>query len=226
MRSWFRADEDTRHLGMRQAHGAADRADQTLQIRHGHLVRKFQGEGREHLLGAQLHCDQIDDAADLGMPANGRPQGGDNLRVGGLSHQQLLAFARQHDRDAGEQNADRDRHSAIPDRVLRPDRNRRPRRGDYDPDQRCGILKENRERSRILAAPDRLPDAMASLGFAKSPPSERQRDGIENKGQPEHDESNLNSDDRRGIDDVNDAFIDRDARAHAKIIMATTKHQK
>ncbi len=87
---------------MRLANGAADRADQTLQIRNGHLVGKFQGEGREHLLGTQLHRDQINDTPDFGMRANCRPEGCDNLRVGGLSHQQLLALPTSDDRNTQE----------------------------------------------------------------------------------------------------------------------------
>ena len=115
------------------AHGVADRADQMLQIGNGHFVGKFEGEGREHLFGAKLDRDQINHAPDLGMRANGRPERRDNLGVGGLAHQQLLAFARKHDRNAGKQDADGNGRGPIPDRVFRHDRNRRPRRGDATP---------------------------------------------------------------------------------------------
>ena len=81
-----------------------------------------------------------------------------------------LGSGRKHDRTTSEQYADRERHSTIPDPVLCRDRNRRPCHGD--PDQGCRVLKENRARRWILAAPDRMPDAMASLGFAESPPCE------------------------------------------------------
>lgn len=64
LRSRFRADKDTRHLGMRLADGGADRSDQVLQVRYGHLIGKFQGEGREHLLGPQLDRDKINDTPD------------------------------------------------------------------------------------------------------------------------------------------------------------------
>lgn len=49
---------------MRLADGGADRSDQVLQVRYGHLIGKFQGEGREHLLGPQLDRDKINDTPD------------------------------------------------------------------------------------------------------------------------------------------------------------------
>lgn len=84
LRSRFRSHKDTRHLGMRLADGAAERADQTLEVRYGHLIGEFQGEGREHLLGAKLDRDQINYTSDLGMRANCRLERGDNLGVGAL----------------------------------------------------------------------------------------------------------------------------------------------
>jgi hypothetical protein len=183
-----------------------------FEVRHGHLVGKLQGEGREDLLGPELNRDQINDAPDLGMCRNGRPQRCDNLCAGGLSHQHLFVFTRQHGRNSSEQNTDCDRCCPIPDRIFRHHRKRRSRHCDDNPDQCRRVLKHERERGRVLAALDRLPDALLAFYAAKGPPSDPKRDRLEDKGQPEDDEGDPGSRDRRGVEDVKGTFIDRNAR--------------
>ena len=82
----------------------------------------------EHLLGAEVHGEQLDHRDHLVRCAEPVVHVDDQLRLGGLADDEVGDVVAEHEGDVGEQQADRDGRDAVPGRrtgeLVQPDAGR------------------------------------------------------------------------------------------------------
>src|SRR6478672_1345916 len=93
--------------------------DDALDVGGAQVVLELEPDVGDHLVGAELACQDALDADDARLPACDVADGFGELGASAFADQQVVAFAGEENRNNGENRADADRAEAVDPRLAK-----------------------------------------------------------------------------------------------------------